>query len=434
MPGNAKFIASEPARAWLTQFGAADEPLAIEMLRKMRLVSRDSFADGLQRMLGELIVGGKPVALYVEREVSRAPTTSCGDRGGVLPLFEQPDEAPQRATGKRPAMSSLPNKHEMGSEGVVGQLVTEMCRKHPDLAFDHPGPDVIRAKKIRRLVFVTDCIASGQRICDNLTSAWEVASVRGWWSNRQKYGCSFSVVAYAATDSGKKRVEEHPAKPEVRIAARCPTVSDSFSRHRVTLFRELCAKYAPENHARNREKRGAARRSLGYGGMGTLIAFAHGAPNNTPTMFWRESGTWIPLFRGRVTADARHSFDSELSVTGVQDRLQMMRQKRLAESMAHFQLAGPAGAMVLTLAASGRTPGNRPAIAEATGLTGWEVISAIDNAIASGWLDTSGRLTDAGRRQLNSFRSKVPSRESAVQTGSDVAYYPLSLRVPVPSV
>lgn len=433
MAGNAKFISSEPAKAWLSQFEAKDQLLATEMLRKMRLVSRDAFAEELQRMMGKLIEDGEPVALYVEREVPKEE--SFGSLGGeVLPLFSQPEGSPRRATGKYPAISARPDSSETGSEGIVGQLVTEVCRSHPTVAFNHPGPDVIRLHKIRRMVFVTDCIGSGKRICENLTAAWKVASVRSWWSNRHKFGMSFSVIAYAATERGRKLVEEHPALPSIDIAVRCPTIEDSFSRNRVHLVQDLCARYAPIGRSSKASERGAARRALGFGGTGALIAFAHGSPNNVPTMFWRESGTWIPLFKGRVTAGTRESFASPIDAGGVQDRLQSMRQERLARSMLFFRLDGPAGALVLTLAASGRNPGNAAAIAEATGLTIWEVSTSTDKAVSHGWLDGRGRLTDAGRRQLDSFRSKkIPDKEP-VQKSPETAYYPSALRGPVSSV
>ncbi|MGN6094456.1 MAG: phosphoribosyltransferase-like protein [Luteibacter jiangsuensis] len=433
MAGNAKFISSEPAKAWLSQFEAKDQPLATEMLRKMRLVSRDAFAEELQRMMTKLIEDGEPVALYVEREVPREEAFGS-QRGEVLPLFSQPEVSPRRATGKYPATSVRPDSLETGSEGVVGQLVTEVCRRNPNLAFNHPGPDTIRSHKIRRIVFVTDCIGSGKRICENLTAAWKVASVRSWWSNRRKFGISFSVIAYAATERGRKLVEEHPALPSIELAVRCPTLEDSFSRSRFHLAMELCERYAPASRSSKSDHRGAARRALGFGGTGALIAFAHGAPNNVPTMFWRESGTWIPLFKGRVTAGTRESFVSQLDVGGVQDRLQSMRQDRLSRSMLFFQLNGPAGALILTLAASGRNPGNAAAIAEVTGLTISEVSTSTDKAVSHGWLDGRGRLTDAGRRQLDSFRSKRIPAEESVQKSPETAYYPSALREPVSSV
>jgi hypothetical protein len=390
----------------------------------MLLVSRDRFAETLVRMLVETLEDAGPVAFFVEREPAREPKAPLEKKGKILPLFDQPNASPVRATGKAPAASSRPAGFDTGSEGVVGQLVTELCRARPEQAFDNPGPDVIRDKHIRRLVVVTDCIGSGERVKDALTAAWKVASIRAWWSNRAKYGMSFSVVAFAATDQGRRLAESHPSKPDVRIASKCPTVADSFSQDDAERVGALCARYAPDGHSPRREKRGAVRRALGYGGTGSLIAFAHGAPNNSPTVLWRSGPGWNALFVAGVTASARADFDNGLSAAAVADRLVSMRQTRLASGMVRFGLAGDAGAMVLTLAASARTPGNTPAIGANTGLTADEVGSAVKGAVAAGWLDAKGHLTDAGHRQLDSFRSKRAAQTRPVQSGPVEAYYP----------
>jgi len=100
----------------------------------------------------------------------------------------------------------------------VAQLVSEVCRAHPQQVFNHPGPDAIRKRRIRRFVLVTDFIGSGKRARTYLQAAWRVRSVRSWWSARATKGLSFEVVAYAATQSGRAVVERHPSRPEVHVS------------------------------------------------------------------------------------------------------------------------------------------------------------------------------------------------------------------------
>lgn len=427
MPGNARFIASQPVKAWLSQFATADQGDVVEVLRKLRLVSRDAFAEKLQAMLFRAVSESPgPVAFYVERELPK------DEQKKTLPLFEQSAVAPRRAigSGPEPVRSSDPESHDTGSEGVVAQLVSEVCRRFPAKAFNQPGPDTLRNAGVHQFILVTDCIGSGKRASDYLSAAWGVASVRSWWSNRHKYGLSFTVISYAATAAGQKLVRAHPCQPGVFFAAPCPTVRDSFSRHRVEDIVELCRRYDPTCR---RGRPPNTKRSLGFGGMGVMIAFAHGMPNNSPTMLWRSEGGWLPLFEERVTAGVRQAFSDERLVPLVRDRLQLMRQSRLAEAMNDLDLVGEPAPLLLTLAASGRTPGNVSAIAHLTGLTLDEVTKAAEEARSYGWLNAAGRLTDTGKTQLMALRSSPPAA-TLVQSGANEAYYPTTLREPVPSV
>lgn len=195
MPGNKRFIESAPTRAWLSQFDPDSQRVMITMLKAMRLVTRDMFAESLRtRLLQAARCTSGRIGLYVEREM---PPKSAP----AAPLFSQSQERPRRATGSgpRPIEPDERQPGDVGSEGIVAQLVSELCREMPQNFVSHPGPDQIRSHEnpVRKFILVTDLIGSGQRAKRYLDAAWSVFSVKSWWSSRRTKGLSFEVVAYA---------------------------------------------------------------------------------------------------------------------------------------------------------------------------------------------------------------------------------------------
>lgn len=421
MAGNTSFIESQPAQAWLAQFNVADQPIVVDLLRSMLLVSRDEFTERLRALLIERLDNGDgPVGLYVERELPK------DENDAVRPLFSEHEIHPRRAAGNgpEPLQSLDPSTHDVGSEGLVAQLISEVCRQRPGQAFNHPGPDQIRAHRIRRFMLVTDLVGSGQRIADYLEAAWQVASVKSWWSRRQRHGMHFEVVAYASTTVGRRRVLQHASSPAIFTVALCPTVSDLFSREKAKMVVDVCMRYDP--------RKADPVKSMGFGGKGVLMAFAHGIPNNAPRILHVSSKRWLPLFPKRVTSRTRHVFSS--SVThgeDIRDRLASMRQQRLAQVAVDLDLEVGAAPLLLVLAASTNWPGRVDAIAAKTGLTYEEVRRAIDRCFANDWISLNGRLTDAGKTELASIRRSREHNEAEVSTEPVGEYYPTALRAPV---
>ena len=295
MAGNSAFLKAEPTLAWLGQFAPEDQSTAVALLRAMKLVSRDAFAEGLRALLlARLSEGNLPIGVYVEREVRH--------RHGVpFRLFKESRTKVRRAfgIGPPPVQPTKAYDANVGSEGLVAQLVSEVCRAHPKKIYNHPGPDVIRKHRIRRFVLVTDFIGSGKRARTYLHAAWRVRSVRSWWSGRASKGLSFEVVAYAATLTGRAVVEGHPSRPEVHTVVGCPTLDTEFSANDV---RNLCEKYSPVPPS--------VMPPTGYAHGGALIAFAHGVPNNAPLILHKRGNRWAPLFPARITSATRqHFFD-----------------------------------------------------------------------------------------------------------------------------
>jgi hypothetical protein len=101
-----------------------------------------SFRNRLQNLIlkySESLDG--PVGLYAERELPRME-----DSEEEQPLFLESKTAPQRAFGSGPAPVSTGG--DVGSEGIIAQLISELCRRDASKFLSHPGPDAIRLKEV----------------------------------------------------------------------------------------------------------------------------------------------------------------------------------------------------------------------------------------------------------------------------------------------
>ena len=414
--GNASFLRSEPTLAWLGQFAPEDQPNAAELLRSMMLVSRDQFNERLRQTVLQAVEDGDlPVGLYVERELPHR-------RGVPHRLFKESKGRVKRAfgVGPRPIQPTRAYDADVGSEGLVAQIVSELCREFPKKLFNHPGPDQIRKHSVRRFMLVTDYVGSGKRAWSYLEAAWRVRSVRSWWSARANEGLKFEVIAYAASPDGRRRIETHPSQPKVHVAISCPTIRSAFGSNKRSEIRALCIKYSPVKDAD----------ALGFGSVGALIAFAHGIPNNAPLILFKRSTTWTPLFPARVTSTTRLEFgagDDEAEV--IRERLLSMRQKRLASSGWIRNVKWRTKNELMVMAALSQRPRHVEAISARTGFTIIEVEQALGQALSHGWIDGRNRLTDDGHEQLAHARKQEQAISSLPQEPEEF-YYPAALRAP----
>lgn len=427
-----EFIRSNAVVAWLGQFDVKDQATVTAMLGAMRRVSSDDFARHIRARVFEAAdETDGALALYAERTVPPTNNKLPPD-----PLFSQSATRPRRATGAR-AMAVDPND-EVGSEGIVAQLITELNRENPEKFLNHPGPDRLRvtqdaldAKKssrrkavvpalpVRKFILLTDIIGSGNRGWRYLEAAWRVATIKSLWSTRQAKGVSFEVIAYASTTPGFERVSSHAMRPTIRTVCECPTIEGSLSTAMAAKIKNLCVQYDPAHR-----RRGA----LGYEDTGALIAFAHGMPNNCPRVFWAASENWAPLFPARVTAASRAEFASELNASEVEARLLAMRQKRLADGV-NFAIAPP-GALerYLVLASLSHPPRTVEVVARRTGLTQIVVEDVLKEALTYGWIESTFCLTDVGHAELSA--AKGQRKVDAAVPSAVPLYYPSSLRAP----
>ncbi|TNF78766.1 MarR family transcriptional regulator [Pseudomonas sp. ICMP22404] len=427
-------IASDArARAWLEQFNLGDRSRARKLLEAFAFVSRDDFINHMRAMLlreAESIQG--TVALYAERELRHR-------LGKPNRLFSETRRSIRRAIGAKGPDAVRPTKAydpSVGSEGIVAQMISQLCQEYPGKFLNHPGPEQIRRKRVRAFWVVTDLIGSGDRASSYLEAAWLVRSVRSWWSGKLM---SFAVMAYSATGLGERRVTRHPSKPTIHIVLPCPTIDTCFSAKEAEQMKVLCTTYDPTDGEPGHGPWFWCGPSLGYGNTGALLVFAHGAPNNVPLMFHKASKdkkkTWTPLFPARVSAGiSKEVFGIDLTAESISARLANLGDQNLAKSKAILKSDIDTGMSFLVLSALlRRSRMSDRALATRTGLKTYELSNLLQTMTRYGWIDSQRRLTDRGYGQLEHARKQEHLAKEAAPVGNLILepYYPSSLRHPV---
>ena len=406
---------TDDAINWLGQFQTRDQSTAVKLLDSMRLVSHDDFFNGLHDLVASRASAlDGPVGLYAEREIRKY-------RGIPNRLFKETKRKKKRRAfghGPRPVAPIKYINPEVGSEGLVARIITELNRQDSRKFLNHPGPDIIREKKIRSFFLLTDLIGSGERSSNYLTSVWRLASVKSWRSSGL---LRFEVITYSATDSGARKVRRHPSRPEVRQVLPCPMIQTEFDGMTTSLIKRLCIRYDPVDRD--------PIKSLGFEGTGALIVFGHGCPNNAPRILHKKTGRWTPLFPGRVTASSRAIFDlaNQVSLT---DRLRRIGETRLATGCWTPYTTPDGHKIILTLASLRRGPRLDEVLARKTGLTIQEILILLEQTKEWGWIDDNRRLTDSGIGILRHARA-LSDPINNIEYEQDELYYPIELRAPL---
>lgn len=397
---------------WLSQFSFADRPLAQSLADSLRFVPDAELKTSLDQKLSQVLAEmDTPTALFVEREQKHPG-------GKTQRLYKQRNKSPKTAYGVAagPVVPKFDYDPKVGSEGIIAQFLSQFCKEHPKHLF-HPTVKRCIERKVKRFVLVTDFIGSGERTTDWLESAWRTATLRSWHS----YGLlRFEIVAFTATEMGENAVTSHPSSPTVRYCLSCPTIDSEFQTREAQQIKDLCLRKDPIGPD--------PKESLGYHGTGALIAFAHSIPNNVPRLLFESAAGWRPLFYKRVTRDRFE--ETESSAEADLRRLERLRHRRLAAAVRTKMKRDNIRKMFLFLAASSRSPRTAAALSRKTGFLIDEIVRMQDVSIKAGWSDASGRLTDAGQRELQHARMAGKVGLSGRLPGSDEPYYPQTLRAP----
>jgi len=416
-----RFSESQHAISWLSQFQDDDHEIAKELVDSITFVSYNDFFKNLSDMIrqcAEEIEG--LIGLYAEREIKKW-------KGKPNRLFKEQRRKKVRAYGVGPQPVSPTTRYNpnVGSEGLVAQLVSEIVTDSPEKYLNHPGPDLIRQKKMRAFFLVTDFIGSGKRVNEYLDSVWRIFSVKSWKS----FGLvKFIVVAYSATDIGKETVEKHPSRPEVKLLLPCPTVCTEFTSP--TPIIDICMKYDPL---------GADEiESLGFSGVGSLIVFAHGCPNNSPRIFYKTSSKknaqqWDPLFPARNTWVVRSEIES-FEPFSILQRMNRLKDSILAEEGWESYTSADGRSLLLVLTAVRRSPRYDDVISRKIGLTIPEVRHLVSFASEMGLINSNRQLTDRGQQELRharQFAARLQKKQkNELEFDEKTYYYPTKLRTP----
>jgi len=403
-------LASETdrGRRWLSNFQAVDQPTARQLLDALELVGQDEWRSSLRQLLNGLpakITG--PMALVPVRELPAGQSYFSEGRDAAAPLLDA---------------EGLP-----GSEALVANLITSLCREAgqggPFVA--PPSLDKMRTRKVRSIVLVDDFSGSGQRILGFLEAFRRHPTVASW---RSLHLFDFHVALYSATRPALERLTRSFGTGHIHICRPCPTFATRNWRHGERRDIEaFCRKYVS-----SRQKHAP----FGFKGSRGLMAFVHTAPNNLPAVVWQTrgrgpGGAWRPFFEGKAVPD---DLGPLFFVADPQRRLASALSRLGQDSLAIKLDSLPPPwlwqRVLLALVAVGRNPRDDLRVAELTGLSLANTLEAVATARNYGLVTDRGlHLTDLGRSELRHAQSVgLPTAESSLKP-STLPYYPKSLRV-----
>lgn len=402
-----RFSESDVAGRWLERFSATDREIAASLIDEVLLVSGGELTTGITQLFGKIHAeqrGQRPLAFYAEREVEW-----YGNQ--ILPIF--PGARNGRAVGNGPQPIPFdPNRPEVGSEGLIANLITSYCRANGEDTLNHPGPNLLRKRKVGPIIIVADFIGSGQRVWKMLEAFRTVASIRSWLSYHL---IDFYVVAYSGTEQGLRQVRSSRLRPKILTVMGCPTIDTAFRRPMRDAIRQLCRTYPPNHN-----------NPLGYGWAGALIAFEHGVPNNAPPILHSGWGKWEPLFQRRSTIAAKGEFPStnhaELAV-----RAEQLLRIRDAETYLSDSRGRRWIRTMLVLAAIEAGARSRAQISAHSRLKLETVREIVDFTEIAQWTTRTLTLSALGRHELRRLKRRR-ARSPVLPKPNKPFYYPTQLR------
>ncbi|MFG2800283.1 phosphoribosyltransferase-like protein [Streptomyces pseudovenezuelae] len=388
--------------AWLANFRPDDALLAQQVLDSLHFFSSTTFRQGLTELLHSVLTStgpsDQPAALYSVHSSRESSTMFMGDREPLVPR-----------TG--------------GSELIVQNIVraTELAFDNAVVSRGTSSLELLKGRRVRRLVFVSDYAGSGDESLGYVRSWLRNPTVRSWRSLKL---VQIHLVLFAASPTALKRLNGSPYYDGVHVLHCGMDFSaadwDQSERDRI---REVCSTYA--------HSKGGAH---GWGGSEGLVVFEHTIPNNLP-MIVRQTkgpppyGTWEPFFRNRTAprelmqllADYRPDFDRLR-------QLRSVRQSRLAAASQLRTMERPVLEQIIDVLAHIAGRRRNPAqLAVALGMSVPGAVEITARACRLGLLDEQVRLTDAGWHELRRAKA-TPRRVASGLQGSTDPYYPRQLK------
>lgn len=250
---------------WLDNFAPDDQAVAAELLTNVDTVDASEFRGSLVRLVeNELTEAQGPTLLL--------PARSVRERSLFAGEYSRDQE-----------LEIVDDQQDAGSEHIVGQFLRDVARSHPDVITAPTSLADLRQHKVRHVVIVDDVIGSGNRIESYTRDLCGHPTMQSW---RSLGYFGITVCVYASTRTGLTRIKRLPQLQNVRCAIRCKTIRDDLPPRLQPETIRICTDYA----RRTFRRKGGWTTPLGYRGAGTLLLFAHGAPNTSPAIFWQEHG------------------------------------------------------------------------------------------------------------------------------------------------
>lgn len=400
---------------WLNNFEGPDRITAEKLLDGITWVSDFEFSSTLrEKIKNHAKKTNRPIGLFIERELRK--------NGSGVQRFYKQKKKPRTAHGAalQPIEGKQYNKFEVGSEGVIATLATALTREYAETFYLHPTMNQIREYKIESFFILTDTVGSGTQVSNFLDSLWKVQTIKSLHSFKR---LKFSVISYAVTPKGENKVLSHKTKPEVIYSMHCPTIDSVFDRKEADDIKEFCIRYSRKQYNNNYGP-------LGYNNSGTLIAYSHGIPNNSPLILHKQSKKNIPpLFPSRVIGDIKRDLETNNTEINHARVLKRNEQLKLATSEWLNKASVQAKNFVVILASLNKSPRSSRAISKRTTLKVEDVDKQLDLAKECGWVSNKNRLTDEGINLLKKLKVKKKIKKD-LEWNLDLLYYPKSLRMP----
>ena len=388
---------------WLANFKPEDAPAAQLLIDSLHFVSsttfRQSLANYLNTVLAEASPDQQPAALY--------SVFSCGAgttmfTGGLQPLVPQ----------------------EGGSELIVQNLVraTERAFQNSAVSNRTSSLELLKARRVRRLVFVSDYAGSGDEALAYARAWLRNPTIRSWRSLKL---VQLHLVLFAASASAHSRLAASPWYDGVHVLHSGMDVSSAgWTASERDHIRSVCDTYAR-----------SATGGRGWGGSEGLVVFEHTISNNLP-MILRQTkgqsaygGKWVPFFQNRTTStELMRMLEDYRPGADRQRRLLAVGQPRLADASQLQTMQRPELTRLIDVLA--HIAGGRRHASQLSACLGISVPAAwmiTRQACQLGLLGERLRLTDAGRQLLREERAR-PRRVTAGLQGSTDPYYPRRLK------
>lgn len=396
---------TEQGKQWLEQFEEPDKETAIFLASELTLINHTEFCVGLQKKLETLADSFKGnVGFWAIKEL---------DEDNNISLSENE---------KKP-VDLIELLSEQGSEAIIYKMIRDICKNNHEKYLNHPKIEQLRATKSDAIIFVDDFIGTGTRVEQFLDRFWSERTLVSWLSGKQ---IEFHVVAYAGTETGKRRIEKHKSKPKVHLITDAPSLySMAWSTKRKVEVIELCNKYGRIADKKRKDI------WLGYQGSMVMLVFSHGCPNNAPLILWTNGSskkTWKALFPNRkIGSEMASVFPNEMAGQDPLEILKAIGQQSLAKSNAYSQYSTVSPIILTTLALIAKGKRKRSTLSHCLELNISDCESIINICIKNGFIDNRNFITEKGLTEIRSAKKSKIKKQFTLEKGSDY-YYPRQLR------
>ena len=289
---------------WIEQFSSEDKPDAKKLIDELIYIETSSVIDDLTSEIKKIIKEKKKVSIIPVREVLENEISYYN--------LSDPTINPDINIADEP----------LGSEAIISNLITRLRRgygksvvlERNKLTKSNKSPSIscMRKEKVKALILIDDVIGSGKRTVEFFDFLYRNRTIKSWVSSG---ALKIYIISYMATKQGLSFLEKNIKKGLVEIVCinNCPTFYDSANCKKIS---KLCQRYASLKETY----------PLGFKESFVKVVFEHSAPNNMPSIFYKNieqykahdrellntPKNWVALFPSRYV---QLTFIREMSVS-----------------------------------------------------------------------------------------------------------------------